>query len=353
MSLLDSMASVVRVVSKVGSLRHSCESVDMLLEGCYENEDINTALSKGIDFHIRQIQGKLLEIKDWFSNGVNEIAAAHTLFSAAANSGSFFMSEQVLRDSGNNTHPQEYVLTLEFKANGQPKLLQGEKLDHFVQQLSLIQNEKRSGSVEDMQSFIDQYQLISRACHNLLKMVRLGYEKTKLAEFRCEAGGRFTDDANMALKTSEMHLFAFTAWLDSTLERFPVSLLFWTDELRSLHEIVESMTELPDQLSMLCDVLSRIQALCEPETQIRERLLTAIETCVVAHQGRIALASIRDGWLLEASQFLSDCCGELGYRTGATECGQKSCIMELHSYVSSHGKETRMVLTILHHIYKV
>jgi hypothetical protein len=77
MSLLDAMEPAMRLISAIGNLRETTNML-VLFESFTANQDIVLGLNGGIGQHIRQVHSKLSEIKDWFSNGVDEVAAAHS-----------------------------------------------------------------------------------------------------------------------------------------------------------------------------------------------------------------------------------------------------------------------------------
>ena len=356
MSMLDTMERVMRVVSAMGSLRESSSSIFTLFEKCASHEDIDIGLKGGIADPIRQVHEKLSEIKDWFSNGVDEIAAAHTLFSAANLSGRYSIAEQDVKESSKVVVDPfgVYHLTLTFEVdNGESKAtrqLQGDALDHFIQQLSLIQNENRTTSVE-MQGFVDQYQVLTRAASNSLTMFSVGYEKAKISDFGCQAGSRFDDDANAILKASEVHLRNFTSWLTSTRENFKESLLFWTEELRDLHTLIRAAVDQnSDAPAALAESLARLEPLWDPKIHHRHTLHAAVQKCAAASNLRMTSAS--GGWLVEVSRFLGELYLELGRRQELMECSNRSDIV-LHSYHCEDNDEAQVILKIVHHIYQV
>jgi len=356
MSLLDAMEPVMRVVSAMGSLRESSSSIFTLVEKCASHEDIEIGLKGGIAQHIRQVHSKLSEIKDWFSNGVDEIAAAHTLFSAANLSGRYSIAEQDGKESSKVVVDPfgVYHLTLTFEVdNGESKAtrqLQGDALDHFIQQLSLIQNENRTTSVA-MQGFVDQYQVLTRAARNSLTMFSVGYEKAKISDFGCRAGSRFDDDANAILKASEVHLRNFTSWLTSTRENFKESLLFWTEELRDLHTLIRAAVDQnSDAPAALAESLARLEPLWDPNIHHRDTLLAAVQKCAAA--SNLRMTSALGGWLVEVSRFLGELYLELGRKQELLVCSNRSDIV-LHSYHCEDNDEAQVILKIVHHIYQV
>jgi hypothetical protein len=242
---LDSMEPAMRLISAIGSLRETTNMM-VLFKSFTANDDIVLGLNGGIGLHIRQVHSKLSEIKDWFSNGVDEVAAAHSVYSAANRSGSYFIDGLDNKETSKSPQvcDERYKLTLQFTIDNtessEVRRLQGDALNQFIQQLGMIQNEN-SGTSAEMQAFVDQYQLLSSAARNLLTMQSVGYEKTSVSYFICRAGSAFVEEASSLLKQSESHMRSYKSWLRSTREIYKVSTLFFTEELRALYELVEAI----------------------------------------------------------------------------------------------------------------
>lgn len=266
MSLLDSMEPVVRLIFAIGQLRE-CSNMLSLFKNCVCNEEIVIGLHNGaMDNHIRQVHSKLSEIKDWFSNGVDEVAAAHSLYIAAHRSGHYFIArckDEATSDQSRVVN-ERYNLALQFTLdNGdtsEVRILQGSGLEQFIQQLSLIQNENRATSAE-MQVFVDQFQVLMRACCNILTMQALGYEKLSISNFVCRASGDNAEDANLLLKHSEIYMRTFGSWLASTREIYIVSLLFWPEELRKIYDLLQILSQSQDGPAVILEHIARLQSL--------------------------------------------------------------------------------------------
>jgi hypothetical protein len=229
------------------------------------------------------------------------------------------------------------------------RILQGESLDHFIQQLGLIQNEHSASSLE-MQSFVDQFRALSRAAGNILQMFVVGYEKIKISDFICQAGGKFEANANEILKTSEDHLQKFSSWLRITRENSKVSLLFWTEELRELYTLIQLVTSEDTLPAMLSEKLTRLEPLWNHKVDTKNELVSAIYYCAKSSQRRMRRTS--NGWLVEVSHFLEELCAKLaGHLTTAAISKQSEII--LHSFLCGDEEEAKMTLKILHRIYQV
>jgi len=213
----------------------------------------------------------------------------------------------------------------------------------------LIQNENSTTAAE-MQGFVDQYQVLTRASRNIMTMFSVGYEKAKMSDFGCRAGSRFDDDASEILKTSEEHLKVFTSWLSNTRENFKESLLFWTEELRALYTLIRTVGQNSVVPAVLGQSVARLEPLWNREMHRSRSSLTAVKKCAAA--SCLRMESTSGSWLVEVSRFLGELHLELGVQHGLSKVSSRSDIV-LHSYCCGDDDEAQVVLKILHHIYKV
>jgi hypothetical protein len=99
MSLLDSMAPAVRLVSSLESAREVVTHTD-LFKALSSNQEVADSLGSRIEDDIAQVYGKLSEIKDWFANGLDNVTTAHTFFNAAINAGHYFLDSGEVQKNG-------------------------------------------------------------------------------------------------------------------------------------------------------------------------------------------------------------------------------------------------------------
>jgi hypothetical protein len=346
MSLLDAMEPAMRLISAIGNLRETTDMLD-LFKIFTENQDIVLGLNGGIEQHIRQVHSKLSEIKDWFSNGVDEVAAAHSVYSAAHRSGSYFIAGQ-----DNEVCDKRYTLTLQFTVDttdaSEVRRLQGDALNQFIQQLGMIQNEN-SGTSAEMQAFVDQFQLISCAAGNVLTMQSVGYEKLSASNFICRAGSDFIEEAGFLLKQSESHMRSFKSWLRSTREIYKVSTLFFTEELRGVYELVQAIGRNEAEPGILTQSLARLKPMWNKEIDER-RELDILQGCLAVFRNRSEVQA--KSWLIEVSQLLTDIHQEMGAVEDVLAAPCRSNVV-LHSLRCRDDEEPQAVLAILQYIFKV
>lgn len=296
---------------------------------------------------------KLSEIKDWFSNGLDEVAVAHSWSAAAQMTGNYSVSNQDCEDI--TSAQRGYCkcrLALSFTINegaaSEKRVLEGEGLDKFIQQLSLIQGENDATSA-DMLSFVDQYQDLVRTFENVITMNTLGYEKISILDFYCRAGVSHIHEAKKILNESEAHMITFRSWLLVTRETYPASLLFWTEELREICEMLIRTTSTGELYADVELQISRLQ-------QLRTLVLTAeqysalLQNFVNAFLER--MKNSPKSWLSEVSRFLENVHHELGNESASARSGCKS-IIALHSLTCTDSETNHLTLSILQRIYKV
>jgi hypothetical protein len=337
MSLLDSMEPVVRLFSAIGKFKES-HTISALFENFENSVDIfATVNDTSISNHIHQVHDRLSEIKDWFSNGVNEIGAAYLQFAAAQRSGTYFMSQ----DNGN------YVLSLRFTVeNNDESLLSGNSLEQFILQLNLIQNENEA-TASGMQIFIDQFQILTIAYRKFLFMEKFGFITISTSDFDCCAGCKYMKDAKYLLNVSEEQMEGFNAWLSRTRMNYKISLLYWTEELRQLYESVCS----PDADDIvLMDFTFRLRPLWSNMLDI-EGVRRFHQICLMASVDR-RVSNQRFSWLEEVSHLIEDI--HLGLiEKDVCHCSMQRSEIVLHSVCCDDDDIQLATLRILQQVYKV
>jgi hypothetical protein len=353
MSLLDAMEPAMRLVSAIGNLRETTNML-VLFERFTANQDIVIGMNGSIGQDIRQVHSRLSEIKDWFSNGVDEVAAAHSVYNAAHRSGTYFIAGQDNKETSESpqVHDERYTLTLQFTVDttdtSDIRRLQGEALNQFIQQLGMIQNEN-SGTSSEMQAFVDLYQLLSCAARNLLTMQSVGYEKLSISNFTCRAGSGFFEEASVLLKKTESYMRGFKSWLRSTREIYKVSTLFFTEELRGVYELVQAIGRNEVEPGILTQSLARLRPMWNTEIDER-RELDILQRCLTAFRNR-SDAQARS-WLIEVSQLLTNIHEEMGVAEVVLAAPCRSNVV-LHSLRCRDDEEPQALLAILQYIFKV
>jgi hypothetical protein len=195
------------------------------------------------------------------------------------------------------------VLALKYKTKGGSPAqccLQGEELAGFVQQIGLIQHENEC-TATSANSFVEQYQILSRAANNVICMRSIGFEKSGHDSFSCLVGGDNLTKARDLLLESESTLRKCQSWLDLLRSTHFVSLLFLTEELLQIHRAIRrtAAASVPTGKHKLTCIFSR---LTRGTISYQERFLItseAIESWMESSSGRIV-----SSWLVDVSMFL-------------------------------------------------
>jgi hypothetical protein len=221
MALLDILEPIVRLYSAVGKVKEALTIKDLLEKFDNESDILSAINEESFKNNLPQVHARLSEIKEWFSNGVDEVAGSHSHYAAALSTGVY-----TIEDLDAN-----YFLSLRFSlgSSGDLQLLRGNELEQFILQLSLIQNENVA-TANDMQLFIDQY-------HILMKYIKESVELKNML------------DENMQ---------GFGTWLSQLSSRYKVSLLYWTEEI---YAMFGSLKASPANCNMLMEFTSRLHPL--------------------------------------------------------------------------------------------
>jgi hypothetical protein len=177
----------------------------------------------------------------------------------------------------------------------------------------------------------------------------VGYEKLSISSFICRAGSDFIGEASFLLKQSESHMRSFKSWLGSTREIYKVSTLFFTEELRSVYELVEAIGRNEAELSILTQSLARLKPLWKTEIDERHELVI-LQRCLATYGNRIDEQA--KSWLVEVSQLLTDIHQKMGAVEDILAAPCRSNVV-LHSLRCRDDEEPQAVLAILQHIFKV
>jgi hypothetical protein len=349
MSILDSMEPSIRLVSTLAGYTH-LEQMQTLLAELRSNDDVINASRGNIMTDFRQVHTRLSEIKEWFSTGVDEIAATHVLFKSICNSGSYLIStskECVKHIKGLHSSDQ-YSLALEYSLEGtlEKERIYGNDLHQFFQHLSEIKDEN-PGVTSGMKEIIDQYQIILSTVKNILKMNNVGYDKMLISEFTCRVGTMYMDSATQILQESNIHMETFQSWLALTRENYQLSSIFWLEELRELHTLLQLTMSDWSFLDRLCVHMFKVFT-------IRDKMLTraiaidSLRECVKSWKSNYSEAK---SWFTEISTFLDKLKWFHGDDSVITN--EKPSTIVLHFNSSAEHYSSSFVLRILCQIYFV
>lgn len=333
MSLLTSVEPVVRIISMVGKCKHSKTTLE-LFRSFERSKDICAAVVDGVlRNHFHQVHGKLSEIKDWFSNGVNEVSASSAMFTRVMSSGKFMLESE---DSA-------YLLALCFEGDrNRIEKLSGDALDNFILHLGLIQNESKLIS-SSMDGLIEQFQVFKAAYRHFIIMDAVGYSSISPEHISCRTGLDHMEDTKILYKVIVEHSQTFKNWLFDIRKKYKSSMLFWTNELRDLNEALIKVD--PDAV---VHFMARLFPLWERGWNANK---DRVRQCIVQNVERFCNNS-DPSWLEKVSHFVDNCHGSF---TGGAEYdnGVEKSEIILHSVCCTNEEERLCLFSVLTQIYKV
>lgn len=333
MSLLDSMEPCVRLLSEIGSM---CQVTTLpnFIDKLSQSLEIATAIEQRAERKLKQIHGRLSEIKDWFVNGVNELVGARSFYVAACNDGVYCL-EKLNRC---------LCLRFESKEDGSGHRIQGTALDDFIYQLTVVHNDQDAAGIE-VQAFIDQFHILRDSSLSVFALEALGcIDESFYVGFVCRAGHEHIEEAKRLQKRTQDYVRRSNDWLHSIRVKHPLSLLFQNDELAELYDriTVASRTADTKVYAHIARMVSRVSRFTGRAVNYRDIQSFVEKDSVEEPDG---------GWLVVVSQFLSGICLHYGL-TDYKGCQVNSTI-ELHSICCENGEVAKSQLAVLGRIYLV
>lgn len=247
MKVLDSFEPAIRYVSAVGELK-LCENFNELLQSIQTNIDITKEVESGNKFaEITTSQTNILKIQEWFTEGMDDVAGILNKFNAIVESGTFSLYQN---DSCKDS--PDISLSLLYNVETEEQIMSSKAIDSFITNLGFIQHGN-----DDVRSFIDKYHVVSKVSRLILSMIAVGFTGVKISDFEYKTSSD--------LSTIQMDLRRYTemknecdSWLYDIRENYPMSLLFWMEELREMDGLLTQAKESEESRCLMLRMLSRI-----------------------------------------------------------------------------------------------
>lgn len=229
-TVLAVMEPICRVVSVVGGLKTE-PKMNVLFKSLLSNRHVQHWLRGGRFHDFEQIQQSHLQIRRWFTKEENEISGYYRELKAIHKGGKYFIS---VKDNGSDCG-----LHLEYKnsESDEYECMNSKQLQVFIGQLSNIQHDDQI-LADSIDIVVEQYSIVSAAATITLKLHLAGFRDSGVEGFSCPVGEKHLDSARVLLEQSRQKLEQYEIWLKETRRCFPLTLLFWYDELRQLHEFL-------------------------------------------------------------------------------------------------------------------
>jgi hypothetical protein len=340
-SVLNSVEACVRYLSHIGDLS-SLSSFDEFLRSIHKIDTEQIALDDLVT-----MQKNLSSIREWFTNGMDDIAATFGTFKRISATGEYFLC-----NSSCGTHVSELCLRYQDTDNASSdskKIMELKHLNEFVERLGFIQHESESMS-NLMESFIEQHHAILRAANNLYDMSSLGFPSETLRSFSFKVYEQTLSDAKELVAMSYQDSLKCDRWLESIYDEYPLSLLYWMEEL------VENHKDLT--ISLVNDMA--LHRLAHASYRLLRGECNKHFCCNLAVQSIKSFSSVSSrkhgSWLIETSEFLQfvhrDVCGDKRNSFPYPSAIASSKI-GAHTLSCNHEMKKNAILNIFKHVYMV
>jgi hypothetical protein len=345
MTVLDSLGPAVRSVSSAAGLHSSTDmrEVFMLLE----EKVIKQATDHRFE-DLKTSQQNISRIKEWFTEGMDDTVALSNKFKAILETGLYSLR---ISDS---VEEMDLSLMLCYKVEeqGRNELMLENDLVDFIRHLGFMQDES-SASAKRSKLFMEEYKLLREAARNFNTLSLTGFHGTDI-QLKYKAGQQSLNGANAILNDSRAQVAKCDEWLQRVRAKCPISLLFWTEELRKMHHVLQISAEARVEAAIgigevAVDSISSFLYRIDPnalDTNHRGHLESVLSSF-------LAISSQNQPWLESTSELLQDLHTALGNPRDSSSnqrCTVNSAIHTLN--VEAEMRRSALPL-LVEHIYKV
>jgi hypothetical protein len=335
-SVLNSVEACVRYLSHIGDLS-SLSSFKKFLRSIHKVDTVQIALDDLVT-----MQKNLSSIREWFTNGMDDIAATFGIFKRISDTGEYFLC-----NASCGTHLSELCLRYhDTDSASSEKIMEQISLNEFVEHLGFIQHENESMS-KKMESFIEQHHAILCAANNLNDVSSLGFSSETLRSFSFKVYEQTLSDAKELVARSYQDSLKCDEWLDRVYDEYPLSLLYW------LEELVENHRDLTSKLSN--DMA--LHRLAHSSSRLLRGECNKLLCCKLVKESIKSFSSFSSGnhsWFIEVSEFhqfvQKDICGDLGH---TFPCPSVIPSIVAHTLSCNHDLKRNAILNIFKHVYMV
>jgi hypothetical protein len=232
MAVLDSLDFAVRCVSMMASERVlGCNELHDVFDFLGSNEMIQSAWAASTgdqrafdDLHV--VQESIMSIRDWFEEGMDDMLALHNRFNSILLNGHYeFDSRQA--------YP---TLTLRYTMPGRDErevVLNHREINDFLRKLCCI-NQDNGHTVHGLSIFLEESKIINEIYENIRALHNSGVDVDG-SVLRCKAAQPSLKEIREVLSNTETRVSQCRLSLSKIRTSYPVSLLFWSGELRAVY----------------------------------------------------------------------------------------------------------------------
>ncbi|CAB9513446.1 protein ligase RNF213 (Partial), partial [Seminavis robusta] len=333
LNVLSALEPTVRVLSALGGLQAE-GSLLQLLKRISGSSDINRWIGGAAKDNLEQVQESLSLIRRWFCEGADDIASLNSVFEAIQANGAYSLSST----SG-------ISLQLGYTSDGMREMtnVDGSELEEFIGQIERIKRNE-SAEVEAVECLLEQHRMLQAAVSNLMDSDLVGYPIGDLLAFSCRVGEEFLAQACDFLQRSQECKEEKDSWLQASRNKYPISLLFWAEELKEINTMLEVGPSDETVIERLFAMLSRI----DPKSTHLSK--DSVRELVEQHSSAMENSLEEEGWLVKASSFLE----RAGRFAGASfqDTSNIEGTLQLHKVSCGIEQERKCILAVLEHVYK-
>eukprot|EP00978_Attheya_sp_CCMP212_P019245 scaffold53665_cov59-Attheya_sp.AAC.8 len=353
MTVLDSLEPAICCVSVLGGLLDSIELSSVLLT-VRSNHNIKAASVASRSFtELHTTQQHISRIREWFDEGMDDMAAISNKFKAICESGEYTMKRctDALREE-----KIDMCLTYTQLGGMETSNLLGEKVSDFIRQLGFIQNENEA-LVASVKLFMEEHKILNKCIENYNYLESVGVGDFDIS-LQYKAGQPNLCLARELCDRSTEKLRQCKDWLTNIRKSYSLSLLFWTEELRQVYHVLvktsaalrnQDTTKYDDYLKLVRSMVSRV--VCDDFSYSNFEV-------AVSESDALQLVDDADkSWVEVASIFIEDLHTAAG--KPRDEMLQKSIggtstsILCVHTLEVEDERKKDCSLRLLRHIYKV
>jgi hypothetical protein len=348
MSVLLSLEPCIRCIS---SFLYEERSLELFLKStCISDKAV--ALD---DFKV--VQSNVSSIRDWFTTGMDDIAAIFGIFKQISLTGKYFIK------AANGQGPD--MLCLQYRKTDknvdqnkrtEMEVMEQETLNDFVERLGFIQHESKSLS-EKVDCFIGQHRMILGCVELLLQMSNIGFPIWDLQSFSFEIPEKTLLDAKYLMSEANKKWQECEKWLENLYSEYPVTLLFWIEELKEIYLLIKKIDLERKSENMMSKLIHAASRIFPAEKCNDYRFLSDVTRNSIMKFSSV-LEKKEGSWLATTSKYLNHLHNENENCSSGTQALSRNFVTSsseiiLHTLSCNEVHQKEAVINLIKYIYVV
>ena len=351
MSVLHALMAAVRALSAVGGAK-DLSSVASVLSYLKAHKDLAAVSIEQFDGNLQDIQREISIVRDWFKTGNDELSNSLSILMSAFRNGNFV--NEAVGESPRKSLSLLYTVDADvLSGTSRQRRLDQHELQDFATQLELVGRE--GDASVNIHAFLEQYYVMVACSRLASELERFGYEQASGARFRYPIGSEGIQQAKSLQETLERARIDCHDWLARMRAQYPLLLLFWMEELQTLHSALVGVAETPDNKRTLFRATSLLLKAVQRGRDKKEVTMQGPEKLVcdlLGSKGGL-LKEQETSWLAATARFLHCFQQDMALKVDPPRAvGEKSTLV-LHTLAVDDSLQTTAVHAIMQSIYKV